>query len=385
MKRESGSAYRGGLPLQNGKKIRELVAHLAPVDDHIDCALLEQELRTLKALGELLAHGLLDDARPGETDERTRFGNHDITDHGEACRHPAHGRVGENRDERELARSELCQGGGGLGHLHERKKPFLHARATGRRNAHQRQLLVEARVHPTHEALPHSRPHRSAHELELESGDDERHVFYGALHHDQGFGFAGGLLGLLEPVRITFVVLEFQTVDRRDLDPNFEAPFRVEKEVEPYPCRNTVVIAAFGADIGVLFEIGCIQDCRARGALAPQTFRDVFLRAGSGAVDLGWKQLLEPAHASIALRISLSKVAAFSTQVLGEACSISWIILLPITTASAIWATARAVCPSRMPSPTPTGSLVLPRIAGNFAATSSKSRCLAPVTPRSDT
>src|SRR2546427_1177616 len=314
-----------------------------------------------------------------------RFGDHDITDHGEACRHPPHGRVGQNRDERQLACRELCQGRGGLGHLHERKKPLLHARTAGRRDAHERQLLVEARVPPAHEALPHGRPHRSAHELELESGDDEGHVFYCALHHDQRFGFAGGLLRFLEPFWITLVVLEFQVVDRRDLDADLEASFRVKKQVEPPPRRNTVVIAAFGTDIGVLLEIGCIQHRRARGTLAPQTFRDVFLRAGSGAVDLGGKQLLEPAHASIALRISLSKVAPFSTQVSGEACSISWIIRLPITTASAIRATARAVWPSRMPNPTPTGSLVLPRIAGNFAATSSKSRCLAPVTPRSDT
>src|SRR5439155_31990 len=237
-------------------------------------------------------------------------------------------------DERELACCELCQGRGGLGHLHERKKPLLHARTAGRRDANERQLLIKARVHPAHEALPHSRPHRSAHELELESGDNEGHVFYCALHHDQGFGFAGGLLRLLEPFWITLVVLEFQAVDRRDLDADLEAPFRVKKQVEPPPRRNTVVIAAFGTDIGVLFEIGRIQHRRARGALAPQTFWDIFLRAGSGAVDLGGKQLLEPAHASIALRISPRKAAPFSTQSPGEACSISWMMRLPTKTPS---------------------------------------------------
>jgi len=40
-----------GLPLQEGKKIRELVAHLAPVDDHVDCTLLQQELGALEASG----------------------------------------------------------------------------------------------------------------------------------------------------------------------------------------------------------------------------------------------------------------------------------------------------------------------------------------------
>src|SRR3981189_1348293 len=37
-----------------------------------------------------------------------------------------------------------------LGHLHEREQPFLHARPAGRRDAHERQLLVEAGVHAAH-------------------------------------------------------------------------------------------------------------------------------------------------------------------------------------------------------------------------------------------
>ena len=47
----------------------DLVAHLPPVDDHVDRAMIEQELRALKSFGQRFAHGLLDDARTGEADQ----------------------------------------------------------------------------------------------------------------------------------------------------------------------------------------------------------------------------------------------------------------------------------------------------------------------------
>ena len=58
--------------------------HLAPIDDQIEHALLEQELDSLKALGQLLTDRLLDDARPGEADQRLRFGDVQIAEHREA-------------------------------------------------------------------------------------------------------------------------------------------------------------------------------------------------------------------------------------------------------------------------------------------------------------
>jgi len=49
-------SLRRSLPLQEREKIRELVAHLAPVDDHVDRTFLEQEFRPLETFGKLLAH-----------------------------------------------------------------------------------------------------------------------------------------------------------------------------------------------------------------------------------------------------------------------------------------------------------------------------------------
>ena len=53
-------------------------------DDGVHHAVLEQELRALEALGQLLADGLLDDPRPGEADQRLRLGEDDVAQPGEA-------------------------------------------------------------------------------------------------------------------------------------------------------------------------------------------------------------------------------------------------------------------------------------------------------------
>ena len=65
--------------------------------------MLEQELRALEALGQLLADRLLDDARPGEADEGARLGHVQVAEHGEGRGDAAGGGVGEQADEREAA------------------------------------------------------------------------------------------------------------------------------------------------------------------------------------------------------------------------------------------------------------------------------------------
>jgi len=86
-------------PLQQRKNRSKPIPHLAAIDDHVDGALFEQKLGTLEALGQLLAHRLLDDARAGEADQRAGLGDDDIADEGEGGRDAAHGRVGEDGDE----------------------------------------------------------------------------------------------------------------------------------------------------------------------------------------------------------------------------------------------------------------------------------------------
>src|SRR5690349_936210 len=81
----------GGHSLEQSQHGVQPVAQLPAVDDHVDGALLEQELGALEAFGQLLAHRLLDYARAGEADQRLRLGEHHVADHGEARRNAAHG------------------------------------------------------------------------------------------------------------------------------------------------------------------------------------------------------------------------------------------------------------------------------------------------------
>src|SRR6266481_928632 len=59
--------------VQDLENLDDDVAHLAALDDEVEHAVLEQELGALEPFGQLLADGLLDDARAGEADERLRL------------------------------------------------------------------------------------------------------------------------------------------------------------------------------------------------------------------------------------------------------------------------------------------------------------------------
>jgi hypothetical protein len=83
--------------------------------------------------------------------------------------------------------------------------------------------------------------------------------------------------------------------------------------------------------------------------------------------------------------MSATRASTLAQAWSGDDCSISSMIRLPTTTASAIPATAAAVAASRMPKPTPTGTPVRARISGMRAATAATSSAAEPVTPFSET
>ena len=68
------------------------------MDNVVHKALLQEELRPLEALGQLLADGLLDHPGAGEPDEGPGLGQNDIPQHSEAGRHAARSGIGENGD-----------------------------------------------------------------------------------------------------------------------------------------------------------------------------------------------------------------------------------------------------------------------------------------------
>src|SRR5262249_32051997 len=73
-------------PLGGGHEIeraRNVGLQLLARYDSIEHAVFEQELAALEALGQFLPDGLLDDARPGKPNQRSRFGDIQIPQHGE--------------------------------------------------------------------------------------------------------------------------------------------------------------------------------------------------------------------------------------------------------------------------------------------------------------
>src|SRR5437879_10357151 len=98
-----------------GDKRLELLA----VDHGVEEAVFEQEFGTLKAFGEFLADGLLNDARAGKTNERARFADVEVAEHGKAGGDAARGGISEDGDIGQLFVIEAREGGGNFGELHQ--------------------------------------------------------------------------------------------------------------------------------------------------------------------------------------------------------------------------------------------------------------------------
>src|SRR3974377_88796 len=64
------------------KRPGDVTLQIAPVYYGVQHSVLEQEFAPLKSLGQLLADGLLDDARSGEADQSAGFGDVQVAQHG---------------------------------------------------------------------------------------------------------------------------------------------------------------------------------------------------------------------------------------------------------------------------------------------------------------
>ena len=298
---------RRGRARQQREQARELVAQLAAVDDHVERALLEQELGALEALGQLLANRLLDDARTGEADQRARLGDDDVGNEREARRHAAHRRIGQHGHERQPRLRQLLQHGRGLRHLEQRIHALLHARAAGGGHADEGHAVLVGDAHAAHEALADHRAHRAAHELELERGEHERHVLDAALHDDERIGLAGFLERRDQPVRVFPAVLELEAVDRHDVGADLEAAFGIEQLLDPLARVDARVMAALRADVQVLLEVGAVEHRFARRALDPQPLGHRLLLAARRALDARGQEFLQPAHRVARLRRSFTR------------------------------------------------------------------------------
>ena len=70
--------------LELGQQVGDLLPHLTSVNNHVDGAVVQKEFTALESFGELLPHGLLDDARAGKSDQGVGLANVDVSKHREA-------------------------------------------------------------------------------------------------------------------------------------------------------------------------------------------------------------------------------------------------------------------------------------------------------------
>ena len=282
---------------------------LAPVDDQVEHAALEQELAALEAVGQLLADGLLDDARPGEADQRLRLGDVEVAQHREARRHAAGRRIGEDRDVGQAGAIEPRQRRRDLRHLHQRQRAFHHARAARARHDDQRQRGASSAVSmPRDDLLAHHDAHAAADEARTPS-PRRRPRCRRSGRRRRSRRPAGRWLLRSRPsaIAVRLGVGEVQRVVRA----------QVRRRARPTARRRTASAAARAAvsrkwwahlvqTLQALDEVLGVDDRVALGTLDPQAFGHA-----AGLVRRGNRlaRLLEPGH-----RGSLTDSNAFSSS-----------------------------------------------------------------------
>ena len=224
-------------PARGCQHTADTLVQLAAIDDLVDLAVGELGLGAAEVLRQLLARGLLDDARPGEGDQRPGLGVRDVAERGERRPDAAGRRVGEHDDDREAGVVQHLEADDRLGHLHQREDTLLHPRATGRgdhderharRSTARSQARAASRRRPSPCCRPESRspsPRRRRLAADLEVAGDE------------GLGAALGL-GLLDPAGVRLEVAEPERVGGAQLGPELVPLAAVGELVEPLPART---------------------------------------------------------------------------------------------------------------------------------------------------
>jgi hypothetical protein len=240
---------------------------------------LEQELGALEAGRQLLADRLLDDARPGEADQRVRLGEDHVAEHRHRGGDAAGGRVEEHGDERHPRLAQPRPRRRGLRHLHEAQHALLHPGASRRAEHHGGPLVRDRALELARDLLADHRAHRAAHELEHEEADLDRDAAdlrgRGAIRVA-----AADLLRLhLDRVRVLLAVdPEAEPVGRLEPEVVLLPGALVDDHLDPCAGRHPEVVAAARADPEVGVEIGVVQRRRTALALGPNPLRDGLFR-----------------------------------------------------------------------------------------------------------
>ena len=145
----------------------QAILHFFARDDGVDQAVVEEKFGGLEARRKFGLSGVFDDARPGETDHRARFGENEIADTGEAGHDTGVSWMGENADVGQFCLRMIRECAAGLCHLHEAEHAFVHARAAAGGNDDDREIFRGAEFDQASEFFADDGAHRTAEETEI--------------------------------------------------------------------------------------------------------------------------------------------------------------------------------------------------------------------------
>ena len=265
------------------------------MDDHVDHAVRQQVLGALEAVRQLLADGLLDDARAGEADQRAGLCDVDVAEHGVAGGDAARGRVGQDDDVRQARLAQALYGDGCARHLHQRHDAFLHARAARGREQDEGCLGLDRMQHAGDDRLTGGHAERPGHEAEVLGCGDDGAAVDRALADENGVIELGLGAGVLEAVGVALAVAELQRIGGNGRYGHLGVGAAVEDVGQALRRAHALVIVRARIDELVGFQILVKHHLPRLGALAPKIVRYLALRRQEAA-DLGADDVVDPVH-----------------------------------------------------------------------------------------
>src|SRR5262245_49440559 len=281
----------GQQPAQIGHRRPQILA----MDHHVDHTVLAQILGALEAVRQFLADGLLDDARPGEADERTGLSDVDVTEHRVGGGDAAGGRIGQHDDIGLLRLAQRLHRDRGARELHQRENALLHARAARGREHDEGRSLVHRGLETLDHRLARRHAERAAHEIEILHADHDRQSF--ELADAELDGVVGAVLAaaVLEPIDVAPLVAEPEGIERDRGDRDIEPGLVVEHRLEPRHRPHAHVIVGAGDDELVRLDVLVEHELPGLRALDPEIFRG--LAAREIVADLRPDDVGDPVHA----------------------------------------------------------------------------------------
>lgn len=183
-------------------------------------------------------------------------------------------------------------------HLHQRKRPFLHPRATGCRDDDKGDGLGNRGTGTGYDPVADADAHRPAEEPEIQATNDRTHTADRSDRQDQGFPMAGARLCFLQPISVLSYVAKAKRIDRRFRRIQGLKNTPVEQHAKPVCSAQPEVMAALGTDLKVFFQVAVKNELAAARTFAPEIIGN-FPLAAHELTKLGADNFGEPAQLTL--------------------------------------------------------------------------------------